>query len=89
MRFKDPYKIILYPLQTEKGVRLREAEGKLIFVVDIKADKRAIKKAIENLFKVKVKSINTLINLKGEKKAYVGFEDNAKARDLATQLGQV
>ncbi len=89
MRLKDPYKIILYPLQTEKGVRLREAEGKLIFIVDPKANKKMIKRSIEQLFSVKVKNINVMINLKGEKKAYVHFEDIVKANDLATQLGQV
>ena len=89
MRFKYPYKIILYPLQTEKAVRLREAESKLVFVVNPKSNKSDIKKAIERLFNVKVKDVNTLISLTGKKKAYVRLLDSAQARDLATQLGQV
>jgi large subunit ribosomal protein L23 len=79
----------LYPLQTEKAVRIREAENKLVFMVEPKADKVMIKKAIERLFSVKVKKVNTLMTLYGEKKAYVKLTDNAQARDLATRLGMV
>ena len=45
----DPYKIIKCPLSTEKSIRLMEKENKLIFVVDLKANKPEIKKAIEEL----------------------------------------
>ncbi len=89
MKIKDPYKVILFPLQTEKGVRLREGEGKLTFIVNPKATKQEIKISIERLFKVKVRSVNTLLTLRGNKKAYVKLSDGAQARDLATQLGQV
>ena len=89
MIIKDPYQVILYPLQTEKSVRLREGEGKLVFVVNPRADKITIKKAIEKLYGSKVKKLNTLMTLDGKKKAYVKFVDGAKARDLATQLGMV
>ncbi len=43
----NPEKIIKYPLATEKSIRLMESENKLIFVVDKKATKSDIKKAIE------------------------------------------
>lgn len=82
----DPYKIIKYPLATEKAVRLMESENKLLFVVDIKATKPDIKKATEEMFKVKVIKVNTLI-AKGKKKAYIKLHKDNPAIDIATQLG--
>jgi large subunit ribosomal protein L23 len=79
--------VIKYPLATEKSIRLMESENKLIFVVDKKAKSDEIKKAIEDTFKTKVSKVNTLINSKGEKRAYVKFSDETPAIDIATQLG--
>ena len=78
--------VIKYPLSTEKSIRLMESENKLIFVVDRRADKKDIKKAIEDIFKVKVKEVNTYI-LNGEKRAYVKFSEETPAIDIATNLG--
>jgi len=64
-----------------------ESENKLVFVVDRKANKKDIKEAIETMFKVKVKSVNTLIDPEGNKKAYVKFSEETPAIDIATQLG--
>jgi len=50
----DPYKIIKHPLSTEKSIRLMESQNKLIFVVDIDADKKMIKNAIEEMFKLAI-----------------------------------
>jgi large subunit ribosomal protein L23 len=48
-------------LLTEKASRLREDESKVIFEVAIKANKIQIKNAIEELFGVSVRSVNTTI----------------------------
>ncbi len=77
---------IKYPLSTEKGIRLMEAENKLIFVVDKSATKAKIKEAVEKLFSVKVADVNTLIT-RGEKRAYVRLRPESPAIDVATQLG--
>ena len=82
----DPYKIVKHPLSTEKSIRLMESQNKLIFVVDIDADKGIIKKAIESMFKAKVDSVKTYIS-RGEKHAYIKFADENPAIDIATQLG--
>jgi large subunit ribosomal protein L23 len=82
----DPYKIIKYPLSTEKTIRLMESQNKLIFVVDIDADKGIIKTAMEEMFKVKIKNVKTHVR-DGEKRAYVKFSDENPAIDIATQLG--
>ena len=82
----EPYKVIKYPLSTEKSVRLMESENKLIFIVSRNAKKQDVKKAIEEMFKVKVIKVNLLIN-GNEKKAYVKLSDETPAIDIATQLG--
>jgi len=82
----DPYKIIKYPLSTEKSIRLMESQNELIFVVDIDADKRMIKTAVEDMFKVKVENVRTHVQ-NGKKKSYVRFSDKNPAIDIATKLG--
>ena len=83
---KEAYDIIKNPLMTEKAVRLMETENKLIFIVDKKAKRQEIKKAVEEIFKVKVLKVNTLIQ-KGKKKAYTKLSPDTPAIDVATQLG--
>lgn len=55
------YDIIFAPIITEKTASMQE-EGKYVFKVDARANKTQIKQAIEEAFKVKVESINTLNN---------------------------
>jgi ribosomal protein uL23 len=80
-------KAVKYPLSTEKSIRMMEAENKLIFVVDHKATKPEIKKEIEELFKAKVDAVKTFTTIKGEKRAYITFNAESPAIDIATQLG--
>ena len=79
--------VVKHPLATEKAMRLMESENKLVFVVHAKATKPEIKKAIEELFKAKVVSVNTLHATAGEKRAYVKFAKENPAIDIATTLG--
>ena len=46
---------------TEKGSILRDDENKYLFEVDLRANKIEIKKAVEELFKVNVLDVNTLM----------------------------
>jgi large subunit ribosomal protein L23 len=64
------YDIILSPLITEKATKLTEA-NQVIFRVARDATKPAIAKAVESLFKVKVKAVNTIV-VKGKKKLFRG-----------------
>ncbi len=52
---------------TEKGTRLMETANKYFMVVDQRANKIQIKQAVEELFKVSVKKVNTM-NYIGKKK---------------------
>jgi ribosomal protein uL23 len=79
--------IIKFPLSTEKTLKRLEADNALVFIVDKKASKTEIRAEIEKLYKVKVKSVNTTIDTKNRKKAYIKFSDETPALDLATQLG--
>jgi large subunit ribosomal protein L23 len=85
----DPFKIIQYPYVTEKTVNLIEKENKIVFVVSRNADKKQIKEAVEKLFDVKVDKINTLIDMKGRKKAFVKLKPEYRAIDVATKLGLI
>ena len=84
----DAQEVIKYPVSTERTLRTMEAENKLLFVVDRKATKADVKKAVESMFKVKVVDVNTYIIL-GKKKAYVKLSKDNPAIDIATQLGMM
>ncbi len=61
---KDPRDILIAPVVSEKSYGLLD-EGKYTFIVDPRANKTEIKIAIEQVFAVKVESVNT-INRKGK-----------------------
>lgn len=83
----DPVKVILRAMATEKAIKLIEEQNTLVFIVDLKANKHVIKRAIEDMFEVKVAEVRTLITPKGEKKAYVKLAPEYKAHEIATRLG--
>jgi large subunit ribosomal protein L23 len=56
---KDPRDILFAPVVSEKSYTLLD-EGKYTFLVDPRANKTEIKIAIEAVFGVKVKNVNTL-----------------------------
>ena len=65
------YDIIRRPIVTEKSTLASES-GAVVFEVDIRATKPQVKVAIEELFNVKVKSVNTLVS-KGKAKRFKGI----------------
>jgi large subunit ribosomal protein L23 len=83
----DPYDVILYPLMTESSSLMVEKENKLVFMVDLKANKHDVKKAVERLYEVRVEGVNVLITSSGEKKAFVKLHPDYKAADVAIRLG--
>ena len=78
--------MIKHPMSTEKCIRIMESENKLVFMIDRKARKEDIKKELEQLFKAKIISVNTLNTFKG-KKAVVTLSPETPAIDVATKLG--
>ncbi len=67
----DAYDIIVSPVITEKATIVSE-NNQVVFNVRREATKPAIKLAIEQLFNVKVKSVNTLVR-KGKRKVFRGI----------------
>lgn len=93
----EHYDVIRKPIITEKSTLASEA-GAVVFEVAIEANKPQIKEAIETLFGVKVKAVNTTITKgkvkrfrgrlgkrKDVKKAYVTLEDG-NTIDVSTGL---
>jgi len=83
----EPYEVIHYPLMTESASIMVEKENKLVFIVSLKASKTDVRKAVEELYEVKVKTVNTQITPQGEKKAFVMLQPEFKAADVAIKLG--
>ena len=86
MSTSDPrhYDVILSPVITEKATMGSEF-NKVTFKVARTATKPQIKEAVEKLFDVKVKSVNTLIR-KGKQKVFKGMrgEQQSTKRAIVT-----
>ena len=87
MPVKSIQEVIKYPLISEDAVTLIEAENKITFVVDIDASKNDIRRAVEELYEVRVDHVNSVVTPEGRKKAYVKLAPDYKASDLAVRLG--
>jgi len=83
----DPSDVIFYPLMTESASLMVEKDNKLIFVVNLKAGKSDVRRAVEELYEVKVSKVTILITSQGTKKAFVKLAPEFKASDVAIKLG--
>jgi large subunit ribosomal protein L23Ae len=57
----DEYAILKFPLTTESAMKKIEDNNTLVFIVDLKATKKQIKSAVQKLYDIQTKKINTLI----------------------------
>jgi len=87
MPVKSIQEVIKYPLVSEDAVTLIEAESKITFIVDADASKNDIRRAVEELYEVRVDRVNSVVTPEGRKKAYVKLASDYKASDLAVRLG--
>lgn len=81
--------IIKAPIITEKSANL-EDQNKYAFLVDFKANKSEVKKAVEKLFNVKVKEVN-IMTLKPKKRRvgrYVGISNRGKKAIITLEDGE-
>ncbi len=88
MRPEDALRVVIRPYVTERTFDMIEKQNKLVFIVAVTADKRAIKDAVETLYDVDVASVKTANTMVG-KKAYVRLAPESSATDLASKLGLV
>ncbi|PRB79445.1 MULTISPECIES: 50S ribosomal protein L23 [Pseudomonadaceae] len=84
------FKVLLGPHVSEKATVLADSKNQIVFKVDTTATKLEIKKAVEQLFNVKVDSVSTL-NVKGKTKRTVrglGKRNDWKKAYVSLQPGQ-
>ena len=63
------YEVIRAPRVSEKTARLQEVSNQYVFEVAATATKADVKAAVEQIFDVKVESVN-VVNVKGKSKAF-------------------
>ena len=83
------WEVIEHPHMTEQAMDMVDRENKLVIMVDLDADKQQVEDAIETLFGVTVKKVNTQITPQAEKKAYVKLSPENDAMEIATKLGMM
>mmetsp|Transcript_13414 Transcript_13414/g.26462 ORF Transcript_13414/g.26462 Transcript_13414/m.26462 type:complete len:142 (+) Transcript_13414:162-587(+) len=83
----DKYAVIKYPLTTESAMKKIEDNNTLVFIVDVKANKRQIKAAVTSMHEIQCLKVNTLIRPDGQKKAYVRLTQDYDALDVANRIG--
>ncbi len=57
----DEFQVIKNPLNTETAMKKIEEHNTLVFIVDLKSNKRQIKTAVKKLYDVEAARVNTLI----------------------------
>ena len=67
----DAYDVIIAPVITEKSTLVSQ-DNQVVFKVPMRATKTDVKAAVERLFNVKVRAVNTLVR-KGKLKNFRGF----------------
>ena len=86
---KSPYDIIVRPIITEKSTSITES-GKYTFEVQQSANKVEVKKAVEEIFKVNVVSVN-IVNVRRKARRvgrYEGFRPAVKKAVVTVAEGQ-
>jgi large subunit ribosomal protein L23 len=87
---KNLYTVVKRPLFTEKGSALKESDNKLLIEVAMDSNKLEIKKAIEEIFKVKVEKVAT-IKSHGKWKRYgksIGKRSDRKKALITLKKGE-
>eukprot|EP00922_Rhytidocystis_sp_ex-Travisia-forbesii_P006438 GHVS01009353.1.p1 GENE.GHVS01009353.1~~GHVS01009353.1.p1 ORF type:complete len:178 (+),score=36.52 GHVS01009353.1:106-639(+) len=83
----DSYAIIRSPLTTESAMKKIEENNTLVFLCDVRANKRQIRDTVKKLYDVKCLKVNTLIRPDGLKKAFVRLTSDYDALDVANKIG--
>lgn len=84
------YSVIKKPLFTEKGSAIKESENKILVEVNKDANKLEIKQAIEEIFKVKVDKVATVMS-HGKWKRYgksIGRRSDRKKAIITLKKGE-
>lgn len=87
VKIENAYDIIKFVLMTEKAVQNIEFSNKLTFIIHRDTTKDDVKKAVESAFEKKVDYVNTVMDQKNRKKAFVKFSEEGAAGEIAIRLG--
>lgn len=84
------YSVIKRPVITEKGLTLKENDRTLCFEVDGSASKQQIREAVEQLFKVKVQQVRTMVVPGKERRRgkYSGYRPDWKKAYVTLREGE-
>lgn len=88
---KNQNGVLKGPCLTEKATLLQEIDGKVVFKVHPKANKIDVKRAVEQMFKVKVQEVRT-VNVQGKKKRvgkHIGHTNNWKKAYVTLAEGEI
>ncbi|KAI9329063.1 60S ribosomal protein L25 [Obelidium mucronatum] len=83
----DAHAVVKFPLNSESAMKKIEEDNTLVFICDVRANKRQIKDAVKRLYDVNAIKINTLIRPDGAKKAYVKLDADVEALEVANRIG--
>ena len=72
-----PYDILRKPVLTEKSNAFADKQGKYVFVVDTASNKVQVRKAVEKIFNVTVKSVN-IVSVPAKIKYFKGRKGKRK-----------
>jgi len=79
--------VLRHPHVTEKSMDKMDFENKLEFVVDSEASKDDIAEAMAEQFDVGVTNVNTMVTMKGTKKATIRLSEEDDAEEIASRIG--
>jgi large subunit ribosomal protein L23 len=85
--FKDPHDILLGPVVSEKSFELAD-QGKYTFKVAKDANKTEIKKAVQDIFDVNVKKVNTLTRIGKIQRTRFGFGKRSDQKRAIVTVGE-
>ena len=83
----DAFAVIKYPLTTESAMKKIEDNNTLVFITDVRANKRQIAQAVKKMYDIACAKVNTLVRPDGVKKAYVRLTQDFDALDVANKIG--
>jgi ribosomal protein uL23 len=89
MNTEKAWSVIENPHLTEKAMDRVDEDNTIVLIVDIDANKNQVEDAVEHLFDVTVKKVNTTITPQAKKKAFVRLSEADDAMDIATKLGMM
>ena len=84
---KNYLEMFKYPITTASSMKKIQSSNTIVLVFSAKANKKSIKFLMEKIYKIKINKVNTLIDSKGFKKAFIKLSPKYDALDVANKIG--